>query len=290
MKKILVLILTLLMILSFAGCKSDNYEKGVELYEKGDYHSALEVFEKISGYKDSKKYIDDINIKLETDNIYESLNNTIGDILPNKSTFFFGKYEQDNNTSNGMEDIEWFVLDTRSSATRDGRVLLVSKYVLDCKPYNNSLNNYDWRTSSLRIWLNNEFYNMAFSEAEKSVIHTNVSEVRATTSNDKVFCLDSYEYRDELLLSDYEGERFFPGRPTKFAIAQGAKQGVTIVNSLKKTYTNDGCYFWLRDATSDMGAPVGGLQPLNMIPSKTINSTDVGVRPVICITYPEVNN
>ena len=43
----------------------------------------------------------------------------------------FGHYEQDRNTENGPEAIQWIVLDT------DGdRVFLLSKYGLDAKQYN----------------------------------------------------------------------------------------------------------------------------------------------------------
>ena len=43
----------------------------------------------------------------------------------------FGSYEQDNDTTNGREPIEWLILDKR-----DGKALVISKYALDCQPYN----------------------------------------------------------------------------------------------------------------------------------------------------------
>ena len=42
----------------------------------------------------------------------------------------FGHYEQDNNTSNGKEDIEWLVLEKEAD-----RMLVISRYVLDAMPY-----------------------------------------------------------------------------------------------------------------------------------------------------------
>ena len=47
------------------------------------------------------------------------------------STVTFGSYEQDNDTSNGKEPLEWIVL-----SYQDGKSLLISKYGLDCQPYN----------------------------------------------------------------------------------------------------------------------------------------------------------
>lgn len=46
-------------------------------------------------------------------------------------TVTFGRYEQDNNLGNGPEPIEWIVLDSNN-----GEVLLLSKYGLDVKKYN----------------------------------------------------------------------------------------------------------------------------------------------------------
>lgn len=43
----------------------------------------------------------------------------------------FGTYEQDNDASNGKEAIEWLVLEVQN-----GKILIISKYGLDCRPYN----------------------------------------------------------------------------------------------------------------------------------------------------------
>ena len=45
-------------------------------------------------------------------------------------TVSFGSYEQDNNTENGAEAIEWIVLDVEGE-----NVLLLSKYGLDAQAY-----------------------------------------------------------------------------------------------------------------------------------------------------------
>ena len=81
---------------------------------------------------------------------------------------YFGSYEQDNNLSNGQEPIEWIVIDIES----DGTLVLMSKYGLDVKPYNETKANVTWATCSLREWLNGAFYNAVFSTVEKSRILT----------------------------------------------------------------------------------------------------------------------
>ena len=77
----------------------------------------------------------------------------------------FGTYEQDNNLGNGAEAIEWIVLDKQ-----DGKVLLLSKYALDAKPYNDEWIDVTWETCTLRSWINSEFYCTAFSEKERTSI------------------------------------------------------------------------------------------------------------------------
>lgn len=78
----------------------------------------------------------------------------------------FGKYEQDGDESNGAEDIEWIVLDSNN----DGELFLISRYILDIQPFNKELCAITWENSSIRKWLNDNFYNVAFTDEEKEKI------------------------------------------------------------------------------------------------------------------------
>ena len=77
----------------------------------------------------------------------------------------FGHYEQDNDLSNGQEEIEWIVL-----ARVGGRVLVISRYALDRQSFDTSDKSATWETCSLRKWLNETFLDYAFSESELAVI------------------------------------------------------------------------------------------------------------------------
>jgi len=85
-----------------------------------------------------------------------------------------GSYEQDNNLENGKEPILWAV------AYRDGnRVYLRSLYTLEALPWNSKADpsqSYEeqvrWDNSTIRAWLNGEFYDTAFSREEKNFIVT----------------------------------------------------------------------------------------------------------------------
>ena len=80
----------------------------------------------------------------------------------------FGTYPQ---TAEGTDNtpIEWIVLD------RDGdKVLLISQYELDARPYNEKSEGVTWETCTLRAWLNGDFLQDAFSTEEQAAILTTI--------------------------------------------------------------------------------------------------------------------
>ena len=79
----------------------------------------------------------------------------------------FGQYEQDGDETNGKEDVEWLVLDKQ-----DGKVLVISRYALDCMPYHKTTEDVTWETGAVRAYLNNTFTDEAFSADEKNKIQT----------------------------------------------------------------------------------------------------------------------
>ncbi len=144
----------------------------------------------------------------------------------------FGAYEQDNNTSNGKEDIEWLVLEVR-----DGKALVISKYALDCKQYNTRNTDVTWETCTLRKWLNNDFINAAFSSYEKAMIPTVT--VSADKNPDYNTNPGNATQDQVFLLSITEANKYFISarkcEPTDYAVANGA-------------WESDGgnCWWWLR--------------------------------------------
>ena len=148
----------------------------------------------------------------------------------------FGSYEQDNNLANGPEPIEWIVLDVQ-----DGKVLLVSKYGLDCQPYNIKYECVTWETCTLRNWLNRDFLNIAFSDDEKKLImemtveNSEGLEISKWTASgntyDLVFLLSYAEVVEYFSSKDY-----IICQPTEFAFSNGAY----------KTGTSGNCRWWVR--------------------------------------------
>lgn len=206
-------------------------------------------------------------------------------------TIVFGSYEQDNDTSNGTEGIEWIVL-----TVEDGKALLVSKYALDCKPYSTKGGHVTWETSTLRAWLNSEFLQTAFSADEQSRI---VASTVVNPDNSSYGTQGGNDTNDMVfLLSLEEVLQYFPTMqdrityPTAYAYAQGC---YTFDVNTKQSYWNAwgdpycstaSCWWWQRSigfnpifATSCHDD--GQLTPSSL--GSDMRRSDTAVRPALWI-------
>ena len=211
-----------------------QYEKAIFLMNENKYKEAIDVFISLDGYKDSRDKIKDSKDKIRELEIKVIKSADVGD------TVLFGTYEQNNDTSDGTENIEWLVL-----AKEDNKILVISDKALDCHPYNMTYGDVTWESCSLRKWLNGTFLDNAFSTEEQALIlNTNVSADKNPNYNtyvgnatmDKVF-----------LLSIDEVNKYFDNNesrkcvPTAYAKANGVETS--------SSYTKGGsvtCCWWLR--------------------------------------------
>ena len=144
-----------------------------------------------------------------------SISYNVGDSI------FFGAIDQDNDTLNGAENIEWLIIDQRGE-----QILVISRYALACMPFNNTATEISWENCSLRNWLNNSFIQNAFSPEEQQQIMTMNSPL-----SDKVFLLSIKE-----VSSYFESATARMTGATKTAVANGSYQ------------ENGICGWWLRDS------------------------------------------
>ena len=214
-----------------------KYLYACELVKNGSYGKAIPYFEELGDYKDSSEQIEKYYIGIYGAEIYQHFKSVkIGD------TFLFGKYEQDNNTANGAEKIEWIVLEKKSSSKL--LLLLVSKYALDCQPYNTTRTSVTWKTCSLRKWLNGTFLSTAFRTEEQSMIQTSTSPM-----TDQIFLL-SFDEADKYFSSDIERKCEL----TVYAMEQGA-----LAFNSDRTAGRETCWWWLlSDNEADYTAAVNG--------------------------------
>ena len=205
---------------------SSKYDRAVALIESGDYESAYILLRGLD-YKDSARKRESIRLQYEKILLDRA---KVGDYV------FFGTYEQDNDSSNGKEDIEWLVL-----AKNGNKTLVISKYALDCQQYNTSDTDVDWESCSLRKWLNGTFAGSAFTSDELRIIQNatvtadenpSYSTSPGDNTTDKVF-----------LLSIEEAEKYFATNEsrkcslTAYTEAQGAATSI---------FSDATCWWWLR--------------------------------------------
>ena len=136
-----------------------------------------------------------------------------------------GRFEQDGDSGNGPEPIEWIVLEADGAGA-----LLLSRYGLDARPWHEPCQPVTWEDCALRAWLNGEFLNGAMSEEERGMI------ARAAVRNGRSEGYAGYKVpggRDTedavFLLSYREVSACFPEEaaracaPTRHAESRGAR-------------------------------------------------------------------
>ena len=157
--------------------------------------------------------------------------------------FKFGSYYQENSTK--KTPIEWLIL--KKSGTK---VLLISRYALDCKRYHNQNLYITWEYCDLRKWLNGEFLKNAFTTTEQKKIavtklandnNAEYGTFGGNSTEDRVFCLSLAEA--ESLFKDDESRKCVP---TPYALSKGCwKSSENFINGR-------GCCSWrLRSPGND---------------------------------------
>ena len=165
----------------------------------------------------------------------------------------FGSYEQDGDTSNGKEPIEWRVLTVEGN-----RALVVSDKALDAHCFNSDEDKGNkWESSDLKNWLDNDFATQAFTDEDKKVI-------------DGAPTLLSADEADKYFKSDKDRECY----PTK-----------QLKSKLNWDSDDDSaCYWWLRSpGANSFGAAIvnygGGVYSDGF----RVGSSDGAVRPALWV-------
>ena len=256
-------VIAFIIVLNTVIIPNGKYNNAIALMDAGKYGEALLVFEALDGYKDSTVKANSIYDKYKTEKLKTA---KVGDYV------FFGAYEQDNNTSNGQEYIEWLVLEVKG-----GKALVISKYALDCQQYNTSYTYVTWETCTLRKWLNNDFINAAFSADERTMIPTVT--VSADKNPDYSTNPGNATQDQVFLLSITEVNKYFSSdsarqcKPTDYAVANGAWES-----------DSGNCWWWLRSPGDyqNSAANVYAYGDVNECGSN-VNDADNAVRPALWI-------
>lgn len=198
----------------------------------------------------------------------------ISDLSPQLKTgdrVCFGTYEQDGDLAGNDEPIIWKVLEIRNS-----KALFISEFCLENLPYHlENIPEITWENCTLRKWLNNDFYETAFSSDEKlkiseeTIINGANTEFKISggrNTQDKVFLLSVDEVNE--YFKDDNARR---ANATEFIIS---KDVLIAKNKL--------CDWWLRSIggfTFTAATVVANGTVFTM--GSPVYSVEYGVRPVI---------
>ena len=156
---------------------------------------------------------------------------------------YLGHWEQNDYTGDGAEPIRWIVIQVDGS-----KLFLLSEKALANLPFNKKSDGTAWAGSTLRQWLNYDFYNGAFNAMEAAAIQTtqvedtvehtyyefNTASRFSGTTQDKVFLLSFLELRTYLTTQMAMCE------PT--AVVSKSKNKIKVSKNNGSAY----CYWWLR--------------------------------------------
>ena len=175
--------------------------------------------------------------------------------------------------------ISWRVLDIK-----DDGALLITKNLIDCKPYHERDEDVTWQNCSLRSWMNNEFFNSAFNEDEKSriieVLNVNQNISKNTIKGggntlDRVFAL-SVDEADKYFKDTIDRR----ASVTPYAKSKGSRRS----SDYQSMEGNGMGWWWLRspglegDLASDVVADGNIVQD-----GGYVNGNSVSVRPAIWV-------
>lgn len=176
-------------------------------------------------------------------------------------TVLFGKYQQD--SSGIMRPIEWKILKTDSN-----KALLISKKCLDVRSFSKKHITSFWGKSSIRTWLNESFYNDAFTSQERSAIFQTIINNSSVQSDTSAFVLNSSPTKDHVFLLSYsEAKDYFKNDkdrsafPTEYALSlfpadrEKAEKGISVpINRwLLRSNSQDSFKVSVVDSTGQLG-------------------------------------
>ena len=184
---------------------------------------------------------------------------------------FFGRYEQDGDTENGKEPIEWLVVDKNDDGSA---YYLISSYILDWKPFHPQ-NTFScmWSSSELRTWLNDGFMTTAFDQSERDAICR--STLDDTKTEDSVFLM---AHNDSCYLTKDEDK---VGRLTPYA-----KQKELLKPSSQRVQLGQyhGVRFWMRSGQNGKNTGVSAAYANSgTTPAAGYYHTPAGVRPAMWV-------
>lgn len=181
------------------------------------------------------------------------------------------------NNSETTEPLIWQVVKRDED---NHNIMVMTKDAIDCVKFNNELAHIVWMNSSIRKWLNNEFFNTAFTDEDKSKMFKGYQENKKNPSFETTESSETSDYVFLLSLDEVNNnltEEMKKCYGTKYFIEKGG-------------YVNTAagfeglCDWWLR-TPGDNDSHVTNVSNTGdvVLAGDFVNTDDFGVRPAIII-------
>ena len=188
-------------------------------------------------------------------------------------TIQFGNYYINN--SEEKEPIEWIIVSKNEELKTE---LLLSKYALERKKYNDIYMSTPWQKSNIRKWLNKEFYNEAFENVGSKFVMTSALD---NHQNPEYRSLESGTTFDKVFLPSYdELKKYIKDKYLKC-------EGTNYFKSIGGYVDENGFADWWTRTAGDSDSHVMNVSANGEIimMGDYVNTDDFGVRPMIKVTY-----
>lgn len=188
--------------------------------------------------------------------------------------------------------IGWDIIYQPPGSRHDKEALVISHYILAPMAFDTG-GDWNYKESSIRKWLNGDFYNNAFTEDEKAKIHTSDVDNSADSTSDSTNQYVCEDTKDKVFLLSYmEATTAYKSDEERKAYATNyaVKQGLEC-----RENTNNSSDWWLRSA--DPEQPIRGRFVIKVFDNGKLhnadgsvtsgnvsNATKYGVRPAMWIS------
>lgn len=255
--------------------KETYYLRAQSYIDNGKYDKAAAILKQLGDYKNSAELLEK----------YKLYGLEPGDVMTLGRWYFDA-------SGKTKDDITWTVVDVS-----DGVAVLLCDRILDCLPFDSNGGS-AWDTSTIRTFLNGDFYNNVFNAEEKKTIAKKTTKTEENSEYGTKYGNDCADYVTIPSIQDFKGymtkvEDKAHAKATDYALGKGLNEYTKTVkkdiNGEKVSVELKGSWFWLRSAGFTKGFVSVCYSDGDISYGGQESDITLGIRPVIKINLTVQN-
>lgn len=242
--------------------KESYYIRAKAYIEESNFKNAAAILRRLGDYKDSKDLLEKYKLYV---------------LVPGDSVNM-GKWKSEANSTGAPKPLTWTAVEVQ-----DEFVVLLCDSIIDCRAFDENGGS-AWDASTLRSFLNGEFYQDAFTSEEKALIlksatvteeNPNYSGTYGKECSDSVFVPSIQEFKN--YMTKVENKAF--AKATDYALGKGLHEYTKQSGGVEIT----GSWFWLRSGGFSKGYVAHCYADGDISYGGEDSNVTIGVRPAIKI-------